>query len=141
MTYEATLATARVIQRCPEQHAEVLSCRHEVVWPDGTRAALHPVRQHGADALFLRAVHIDGHWLLFDLRAIAKSLAADLPTAPLRDQPGTVLYTLRARFHGASAFLDEATKHQLACWPGSPREAQQRPHRDGSERTAEQVAA
>jgi hypothetical protein len=131
MTYEATLATSRIIQRHDPEQLDVLSCRHEVVWPDGSRIGLHPVRQYGAAALYLRALHHAEHWLVFDLRRISPSLGTDLAQAPLRDQPGTVLYTLRAQVHNATQLIARAEAEALARWPGSPRAADPRPSRKG----------
>jgi hypothetical protein len=130
MTYETSLAVARIIQRHDALDADVLSLRHEVAWPDGSRIGIHPVRQHCADAQFLRALHLDGYWLLFDLRQHAPQLAADLPTAPTRDKPGTVMYALRAAFHNDAGFLASVQAKTLAKWPGSPRAADPRPSRN-----------
>lgn len=127
MTYESTLAVARIIQRCDTPAADVLSCRHEVTWPDGSRIGLHPVRQASPDAQYLRAVHHDGHWVLFDLRQLTPKVARELPTAQLRDHPGLVMYGLRATFYSARAFLDHAHLASLAIWPGVDRPAEPRP--------------
>lgn len=141
MTYESSLAVARIIQRCPQQHADVLSCRQEVTWPDGSRIGLHPVLQHGARATYLRAVHHAGHWLLFDLRHTAPKVAADLPTAPLRDVPGTVLYGLRAAYRRGADFMALVQQHALATWPGEPRPCDPRPSRSGALHLDLQAAA
>ena len=141
MTYETTLAVSRIIQRCDEQHADVLSCRMEVTWPDGSRIGLHPVRQHGADSLFLRALHLAGHWILFDLRQVAPKLASELPTAPARDVPGTVLYGLRGAFMRSGDCLAIVQAKALAHWPGDPRPCDMPPTRSGAPRAALQAAA
>lgn len=126
MTHESSHATARVIQRCATHQAEVLSCRHAVHWPDGSRLDLHPVQQFGAPALYLRALHHGGQWLLVDLRQLVRALGPDLAAAPSRDQPGTVLYSLRAAFHTAAHCL--AALQPLAHWPGEPHAADPHPH-------------
>lgn len=132
MTYESTLAVARIIQRHEALQLDVLSCRCEVSWPDGSRVDLHPVQKAGVPDRYLRALHHQGHWLVFDLRHIVPKLSQELAIAPERDQPGTVLYTLRANLHRASAFLQLAEQVAIARWPGSPRAADPRPNRSGT---------
>lgn len=133
MTHESALAVARVIQRCDEQHLEVLDVRHEVTWPDGSTVQLHPVRQRGADEQLLRAYchrppgSKEGSWTVFNLQHIAKDLAAELQCVPSRDQPGTLIYGLRRTFHNADAFRARVYRHELATWPGEDRAAGVRP--------------
>lgn len=136
MTYETSLAVARIIQRHEPLQLDVLSCRCEVSWPDGSRVDLHPVLKAGAADRYLRALHHAGHWLVFDLRHIVPALGAELAAAPERDQPGTVLYTLRASLHRAASFLAVAEQVALARWPGEPRAALPRPRRAGNDLAA-----
>jgi hypothetical protein len=134
MTYESSLRAAHIIQRHAALQLEVLSLRCEVSWPDGSRVDLHPVQKAGVPDRYLRALHHQGHWLVFDLRHIVPALSHELATAPERDQPGTVLYTLRANLHRANAFLQLAEQVAIARWPGSPRAADPRPTRSGAPR-------
>ena len=130
MTYESSLAVAQIIARHEPQHIEVLSCRHEVIWPGGTLLGLHPVRQRGADAQLLRGVHHAGNWIVFDLsRFLPRHTVEELCAAPLRDHPGTVMYALRARFNSAMSCLLAAHDQPLAHWPGVNRAATSRPGR------------
>lgn len=122
------IRNSRVIQSCAAADAQVLSIRHEVLWPDGSRIGLHPVLQHGAEAVFLRALHHDGQWVLFDLHHVAPAVADDLHTAPPRDRPGTVLYGLRAAFKTADDFLRALLAgRELYVWIGEGREAAEGP--------------
>lgn len=127
MTHESALAVARIIQRHEPLHVEVLSCRHEVPWPDGSAVQLHPVRQRGTDTHNLRAFFHDGQWTLFDLKAIAPKVEAELHGEHLRDHPGLVMYGLRRTFHNAPDFRDAVAARHLARWPGEDREAGTRP--------------
>lgn len=139
MTNQSLLAVASIIQRCAELRADVLNVRHEVQWPDGTLACLHPVRQHDAHALLLRAVHHNGHWILFDLAHVIPRDVEDIKQAPERDQVGLVLYALRRCFHNKDAFLARLDRQHLARWPGEGRPAGSRPTRTG--RSVEQAGA
>ena len=127
MTHDAELATASIIQTCPEHHAEVLSCRHEVIWPDGTLIGLHPVQQHGQPSLLFRAIHREGQWVLFDLAHVIPHDVIDIKQAPPRDQVGLVMYALRRRFINLQAFLARVDRHTVATWPGEGRPAAKRP--------------
>jgi hypothetical protein len=122
MSHEFELSIATIIQR--HQDHDVLNIRQEVMWPDGSSVGLHPVRQHAADSLLLRAVHTEGHWVLFRLDAIAPEIAEDLRLAQPRDRPGCVLYGLRLRYQTAAAFLADVASFHALRWPGSPRAAQ-----------------
>lgn len=87
----------------------VLAQRHEVMWPNGSSIDMHPVRLDGVDAMFLRAVLFEGlHWVVFDLRHLARHLAWELPAMPARDKPGLVFFTLRHRYPDAPACLAAA---------------------------------
>lgn len=128
MNHQSDLATATVIQQSPTLQAVVLSPRHEVVWPNTSTAALHPVRVDGADVLLLRAIYHAGHWVLFDLaRLLRSSDVSDIKTGPSRDQPGLVMYALRRTFHNAPAFVAAAEGAAISRWPGDPRSTTQRP--------------
>lgn len=131
MTHDSLLAMASIIQRCPAQHAEVLSVRQEVIWPDGTRVELHPITQNGARATLLRALHHQGQWLLFDLSPVIPRDIVDIKQAHYRDQVGVVMFALRRMFHNAPAFLAKVDRHKLASWPGDARAAGTRPTRTG----------
>lgn len=127
MTHDSLLAMASVIQLCPEHHAEVLSVRQEVIWPDGTKVDLHPVKQHGERATLLRAVHHAGQWSLFDMTHITPRDVIDIKQAHYRDQVGLVMYALRRTLHNAAAFHAKVDRHALAKWPGEGRAPTKRP--------------
>lgn len=127
MTHESRLAVARVIQRHEPLHADVLSCRYEVLWADGSRVYLHPVRQNDADAHKLRALFHQGRWILFDLAKVIPKTAAELLDGNLRDHPGIVMYGLRAAFHNAADLLAALQAQNKAAWDGEDREPGQRP--------------
>lgn len=132
MNHQSTLAVARVIQRHEPLAVDVLSCRHEIQWADGSRVGLHPVRKGLADAHQLRAVHHEGHWVLFDLAKVTPKIVADMKTAPERDYPGLVLYALRKAFHNAPDFLEAISQKPLARWEGEDREPSLRPSKTGA---------
>lgn len=139
MSHDFELLDATIIQRHAEH--EVLSCRQEVLWPDGSVLGVHPVRLYGGLSTLLRAVHHQGHWVVFRLDALMPQLAHDLPAAPRRDHPGTVLYSLRGAYHSAARCLQDIEAVADARWPGSPRAAQPRPARDGTPRALPDGAA
>jgi hypothetical protein len=121
MTHESEANLAQVIATCAALNAEVLSVRHEVVWPDGRTVGLHPVRVAGETSLLFRALHRSSHWVLFSLQQITPLDIEELKTANKRDQPGTVIYALRKRFVNVDAFLAKVSRHTLASWPGGDR--------------------
>ncbi len=121
------LATADAIQHCPEHGVAVLSCRHEVIWPDGTTIGLHPVQQHDQPSLLFRAVHHAGQWVLFDLAHVIPRDVLDVKQGQARDQVGLVMYALLRRFHTRDAFLACVDRHTMAKWPGEGREPTARP--------------
>jgi hypothetical protein len=127
MTHDSLLAMASVIQACAAHHAEVLSVRQEVIWPDGSKVDLHPIKQHGERATLLRAFHHEGQWLLFDLCPVIPRDIVDIKQAHYRDQVGLVMFALRRMFHNAPAFRVKADRHALAKWPGDARPAGVRP--------------
>ena len=98
----------------------VLAQRHEVMWPDGTALALHPVQQNGHDSLFHRAVVTPGGLtIVFDLREVCPPLASELPATPPRDVIGTVYYRLRQTLPTAGELWRLASAKFDACWlPG-----------------------
>lgn len=105
----------RIIQR----HAgyEVLAHRVGITWPNKTTLDLHPVRFNGHDDMFLRALqHDELHWIVFDLRDAAATLAADIKALPRRDTDGLVMHTLRLGFGGAHEFRAKALAHFRAAW-------------------------
>lgn len=140
MTNQSQLAVASIIQRCAERHAEVLGVRYEVLWPDGTTVHLHPVRQHGADSTFLRALHSRGTWWLFDLtQVLTREQCDEIKRAPERDQVGLVMYALRRCYHNAPELLDKIARVGANNWAGDARGAGVRPTRTG--RTVEKAEA
>lgn len=127
MNHQAECAMAEVIQTRPDHGAEILNVCCEVTWPDGSAASLHPVRQHGALPTFLRALHHQGRWTLFDLRHVIPRAVEEIAQAQARDQVGLVMYGLRSAFVNASAFLARADRHALDRWPGAPRPTTAKP--------------
>lgn len=123
MNHQSECAVADVIQTRPEHKAEVLSVCCEVIWPDGSTAGLHPVRQAGQLPTFLRAVHHGGRWMLFDLQHVIPRDIEDIKQAQARDQVGLVMYALRRTTNTAAAFLAKVDRHALDRWPGLPRPA------------------
>ena len=88
---------------------EVQAQRHEVMWPDGTALALHPVQQHGCGSLMHRAIKLpDGTFVIVDLERTLPPLGAELRRSPARDVPGVVFYTLRQSFSTAQEFQAQA---------------------------------
>lgn len=99
----------------------VLPRQLEVMWPDGTAIALHPVQENGIDSLFLRAVIApNGLRIVFDLRRICPVLDADLRRTHERDVPGVVFYTLRHHLGTAAELVMQASLHAAAVWLPQP---------------------
>lgn len=94
-----------------QQHAPAaigrwrLGSIHEVPLRDGTVQRLVQLHERGTPSPHLRALALPGHTRLqvFDVRRLARTLAAELPAAPARDVPGLVHYTLRGIYPTASA--------------------------------------
>lgn len=83
----------------------VLAERHEILFHDDSTVGLHQVMHAGVPSLYLRClVHDDMHAMLFDLRDLSRSLAAELPACPARDQRGLVFMTFRLRYRSAAEF-------------------------------------
>ncbi|MBX3605334.1 MAG: hypothetical protein KF788_08685 [Piscinibacter sp.] len=102
----------------------MLPQRQEVLWPDGTAVALHPVRENGHDSMFHRAVVTrNGLRIVFDLRKVCPPLDADLRACPARDVPGVVFYTLRHHLPSANHLEQAAKLHSLAVWVPMQEEA------------------
>lgn len=114
-------AAPQVIQQCAAPQVDVLSIRHEVLWPDGSRIGPHPVRQHGCEHLLLRALHHDGLWLLIDLGTVAPDVAAELPGSNRHTRPGVVVYGLRKQYLNAGLFAKAAREQAVARWVGQAR--------------------
>lgn len=78
---------------------------HQVELRDGSQHRLIQLQHAGAPSPYLRALAQPGSKRLqvFDLRRLARSLAADIPPSPARDLPGLVMYTLRAIYPNAMA--------------------------------------
>lgn len=95
----------------------VLNQRLEVMWPDGTSVALHPVQQDGFDSLFHRAIVTPGGLrIVFDLRKVCPPLRDDLPVTQARDVPGVVFYSLRHHLRTAAALVLAASTQFDAAW-------------------------
>lgn len=94
-----------------QQHAPAtlgryrLGSIHEVPLRDGTVQRLVQLHESGTPSPHLRALALPNARRLqvFDVRRIARTLAADLPAAPARDVPGLVHFTLRAAYPTATA--------------------------------------
>lgn len=97
---------------------DVLGQRQTVTWPNGTAVGLHLVQFHGHTDLFLRATQTDDmHWLIVDLRRIARpGLEADVKSLPARDHDGVVMYALRLGMNSAAEFTAAALRTFLASW-------------------------
>jgi hypothetical protein len=96
---------------------EIQGQRHEIMWPDGTSVALHPVKHHGGDSLFHRAIVMQGGLrIVFDLRKVCPQLDRDLRLCLPRDVPGTVFYSLRHAFKTAAEFYTLALTRFDATW-------------------------
>lgn len=106
---------------------QVLQQRYEILWRDGSRVELHPVRLldklgRSYDQMFLRAVQFGGAaWHVFDLRAIAPRVEREIPELPPFDTPGVVFYALRQTFASANDFRSIVMRHLVAD-AGEPRE-------------------
>lgn len=101
----STSADARIIHG-RDSH-QVQPRRHEVMWADGSSVGLHlvGVNNHAEPDTFLRALQYGtGHWIVFDLRDLSKTLDAEIRSHLPRDVPGLVFYTLRLAYPNASAF-------------------------------------
>ena len=119
-------AYGRVITQCPTTSMQVLTQRHEVLWPDGTAVALHPLEwpadhQPAPSLLTQRAVHHLGMWLVFDLVDIAFALARELHTAAPRSHPGLLMWGLREQYPTAQRFLTAAREASSSAWLGPGR--------------------
>lgn len=96
---------------------DILATSHEVMWPDGTAVALHPVRENGIDSLYLRALLLPaGMRIVFDLRKICPPLTVDLQVAHERDRIGVVYYGLRHGLKTSAELLMRATERLEAFW-------------------------
>lgn len=94
----------------------VFAEHNQVLFKDGSTIGLHLVHHHGHPAMFLRAfVHDDLHALVFDLRASARALAAEMLLLHERDIPGLVLFTLRAKYEGKAEFAAAAMANLIAA--------------------------
>lgn len=91
--------------------AVIAECQ-PVLFKDWTMVALHRVQHSAMDSMFLRAFLLrDVQWLVFDLRAVARSLTVEIPQFPPRDTDGLVLYTLRREFPSVDDFQAKAYLH------------------------------
>lgn len=82
--------------------------RQEVEFADGSKVWLLRVEKQGVPDLFLRELGLPAAGVLVDLRHLVPELARDLPRASTRDVPGLVHFSLRGRFGGVQALLEEA---------------------------------
>ncbi len=83
----------------------VLAPKHEVMFKDGSTVVLHPVQVAGSRAMFLRALQLDGQWLVTDLRTHSKELEADVLRLQPRDTQGVVFFTLRGAYRSRAEFV------------------------------------
>ena len=91
----------------------VSSQRVELLFNDGTRAALHNVMSNHDAQRYLRAVpHAAGEYIV-DVRKLAPELGEDLCTTAPLDVPYLLCTTFRLRFKSASAFVDAARAHAI----------------------------
>lgn len=113
------LTDTKVIQR-HEGH-QVLAQRYEVEWKDGSSVWLHALGVCGIEDPFLRAIqHQPNHWIVVDLRDLARSLEADIKRLRRQDAIGVVFYTLRLGYASAAAFLAAAIERNKAAWFAGP---------------------
>lgn len=109
------LIETKIIQR-HASHA-VMAQRYEVMWPNGSTVGLHAVWDNGVEHAYLRAIeHQPLHWIIVDLRDLAKGLEADLKQLPKRDAIGVVFHTLRLAFSCAAEFKARAIEHNRSAW-------------------------
>lgn len=95
--------------------------RHEVMFRDGTACHLHPVARGGVPQTFLRALRHEGlQWVVIDLRHHSAEIEADILRLQPRDTPGVVLFTLRALYPTAQAFLAAAVAQAVHTWWPTP---------------------
>lgn len=112
------LTDATIIHRSGTLH--VLAEPATVDWPDGSTLPLHPIAlASGTPALLLRALQVDGAWLLLDLQAALPDLADDIRQHHRRDHQGLVRFTLRGRWASAGACLAWLRPH-LRALPHAP---------------------
>lgn len=111
----------RVIATLPSPQGvwQVKAQRHEVMWRDGTTCHLHPVHLSGVPQTFHRALRHEGPtWTVIDLRHHSDEVEADILRLQPRDTPGVVLFTLRAQYPTAAAFVQRAVAQAVhTCWP------------------------
>jgi hypothetical protein len=85
--------------------------RHqEIIFRDGTAVWLNQVIRAGAPDLFLRELGAPAPGTQIDLARLVPGLAKELPATPTRDVPGVVHFSLRHRFPGVDALLQEAVR-------------------------------
>lgn len=73
-------------------------CQTILLRDDAGTIGLHPVRENGHDAMYLRAVAFgELHLVVFDLRDVCPTLH-EISQYHEHDVPGIVLYTLRGAF-------------------------------------------
>lgn len=112
------LTDATIIHRSGTLH--VLAEPAVVDWPDGSTLPLHPIAlASGTPALLLRALQVDGAWLLLDLQGALPELADDIRQHHRRDHRGLVRFTLRCRWGSAGACLAWLRPH-LRPLPDAP---------------------
>lgn len=92
------------------RHA-VLAQRQEVMLRDGSSLLLHSVQVNGSSTPLLRALRVDGSWVLLNLADALPDLADDIRSQPRRDAHGLVFFHLRGRWGSAAACLAGLRPH------------------------------
>lgn len=101
---------------------------HPVNLRDGSTHRLVQLHDGGTPSPHLRALVVPGSKRLqvFDVRRLARTLAAELPAAPARDVPGLVLFTLRGIYPTAAALQRAVAEHcELQAVPVAIEEAEE----------------
>ncbi len=112
----------------------ISSQRAEVMWRDGSSLGLHRVHDVALDgslrpaALFTRALPGGDWWHVFDLRAVAPTLADELPRCPERDVQGLLFYTLRLQHRNATEFRHAVYRARPWTLPLTPSTRYRVPH-------------
>ncbi len=87
---------------------EALAERQTIRLRNDDSITIHLVREHGHDAMFLRALDIGNTRLVvFDLRNVCPSLREIVDHHP-HDVPGVIKFTLRGVFHSAAEVMASA---------------------------------
>lgn len=86
----------------------------------GATLELHAVATTGVPGYFLRAIRIGLRgWGLVDVRALAPTLAREIPQALQRNRDGLIALTLRQVWPTQAGCLAQACRHLVATWNAS----------------------